>query len=137
MNQVVIFTNKSGNVSICVPTGDLPVEAVQAKDIPSGVQSFIINESSLPASDQDFFDAWEQIQGVVSVSLAKAKEVTKKRLRIEREPLFAALDIAFQRAFETGADTSAIVAEKQRLRDLTKLPDSCSTLSELRSLKAG
>jgi hypothetical protein len=111
MNQVVIFTNESGNVSICVPTGDLPIEAVQAKDIPFGVQSFIVTQSSLPASDQDFFDAWEQIQGVVSVSLAKAKELTKKRLRIEREPLFAALDIAFQRAFETGADTSAIVAE--------------------------
>tara|TARA_R110000868_G_scaffold300229_1_gene560672 strand:+ start:493 stop:906 length:414 start_codon:yes stop_codon:yes gene_type:complete len=136
MNQVIIFTNESGNVSICVPTGDLPIETVQAKDIPSGVQSFIVSQSSLPTSDQDFFDAWEQVQGVVSVSLAKAKELTKKRLRIEREPLFAALDIAFQRAFETGADTSAIVAEKQRLRDLTKLPDGCTTLDELRLLKA-
>jgi hypothetical protein len=136
MNQVIIFTNESGNVSICVPTGDLPIETVQAKDIPSGVQSFIVSQSSLPTSDQDFFDAWKQVQGVVSVSLAKAKELTKKRLRIEREPLFAALDIAFQRAFETGADTSAIVAEKQRLRDLTKLPDGCTTLDELRLLKA-
>jgi len=136
MNQVIIFTNENGGVSVCAPTGDLPIEAVQAKDIPSGVQSFIVNQSSLPASDQDFFGAWEQTDGVVSVSLAKAKEITKKRLRVEREPLFAALDIAFQRAFETGADTSAIVAEKQRLRDITKLPDACTTLDELRLLKA-
>ena len=61
--------------------------------------------------------------------------MTKKRLRAEREPLLAAQDVAFQRALETGADTSAIVAEKQRLRDITNF--SVTTLDELRSLKAG
>jgi hypothetical protein len=136
MNQVVIFTNESGNVSICVPSGELSIEEVKAKDVPTGVESFIVNVNVLPKSDNDFFVAWEQSNGIVSVNLAKAKEITKKRLRVEREPLFAALDIAFQRAFETGADTSGIVAEKQRLRDITKLPDACTTLDELRLLKA-
>jgi hypothetical protein len=136
MKNVIIFTNEAGGVSVCVPTGELPIEQVQAKDIPDGLESFIVDRSVLPESDNDFFDAWEQSAGVVSVNLFKAKEITKKRLRIEREPLFAALDIAFQRAFETGADASAIVAEKQRLRDITKLPDACTTLDELRLLKA-
>lgn len=136
MNKIIIFTNEIGGVSVCVPSSELSIEDVQAKDIPTGVKSFIVNKSALPQSDNDFFDAWEQADGIVSVNLSKAKEITKKRLRFEREPLFAAQDIAFQRAFETGADTSAIVAEKQRLRDLTKLPDACTTLDELRSLKA-
>jgi hypothetical protein len=45
-----------------------------------------------------------------------------------------AQDVAFQRALETGADTTAIVAEKQRLRDITKLADAATTLEQLKSL---
>ena len=73
---------------------------------------------------------------MITVDLAKAKEITKSRLRTERESLLAAQDVAFQRALETGADTTAIVAEKQRLRDITKLADSCTTTDQLRNLKA-
>ena len=73
---------------------------------------------------------------MITIDLTKAKEITKARLRMERESLLAAQDVAFQRALETGADTTAIVAEKQRLRDITKLADSCTTTDELRNLKA-
>jgi len=72
---------------------------------------------------------------VITISITKAKKITKSRLRTERESLLAAQDVAFQRALETGADTTAIVAEKQRLRDITKLADSCTTTDELRNLK--
>jgi hypothetical protein len=41
----------------------------------------------------------------------------------------------FQRALETGADTAAIVAEKQRLRDITGLADTATTLEELKALE--
>jgi hypothetical protein len=37
-------------------------------------------------------------------------------------------------ALETSADTSSIVIEKQRLRDITKLADTATTLEELKSL---
>jgi hypothetical protein len=37
---------------------------------------------------------------------------------------------------ETSADTTAIVAEKQRLRDITNLADSATSLDELKALKA-
>lgn len=72
---------------------------------------------------------------MITISITKAKKITKSRLRTERESLLAAQDVAFQRALETGADTTAIVAEKQRLRDITKLADSCTTTDELRNLK--
>jgi len=71
---------------------------------------------------------------MITINMNKAKEITKTRLRQEREPLLAAQDIAFQRALETGADTSAIVAEKQRLRDITKLADAATTLDELKAI---
>jgi hypothetical protein len=44
--------------------------------------------------------------------------------------------VAFQRALESGGDTSAIVAEKQRLRDITKLADQATTLEQLKQLGA-
>jgi hypothetical protein len=132
MSQAIIFTNDNGGVSVTIPTGEISIEAVQAKDTPVG--SLIVNTSDLP-TDNDFFDAWELADGVVTVSLDKAKEITKKRLRAEREPLLATQDVLFQRAQESNADTTAIVAEKQRLRDITNF--SATTLDELRSLKAG
>jgi len=71
---------------------------------------------------------------MITVNIDKAKAITKARLRVEREPLLAAQDVAFQRALESSADTSAIVAEKQRLRDITKLADAATTLDELKAI---
>ena len=133
--QVIIFSNTNNGVSVCVPTGELPIEAVLAKDAPSG--AIIVDDSTLPQGDGAlFFDAWELANGSVSVNLDKAKAMTKTRLRAEREPLLQAQDVLFQRAQESNADTTAIVAEKQRLRDVTSLVDAETTLEGLRALKA-
>lgn len=71
---------------------------------------------------------------MITIDFAKAQAITKDRLRAERMPLLAAQDVAFQRALESGSDTAAIVAEKQRLRDVTSLVDSCTTTDELKAL---
>jgi len=68
----------------------------------------------------------------IKIDIAKAKDITKDRLRAERKPLLEALDIEFIKAQEQGADTSAIVAEKQRLRDITQQVDTMSTVEELK-----
>ena len=60
--------------------------------------------------------------------------ITKERLRAERKPLLEAEDIKFMQAQESGADTTAIVTEKKRLRDITKSVDSCTTTDELKAL---
>jgi hypothetical protein len=133
MSQAIIFTNDNGGVSICIPTGEISIDQVKIKDTPS--HSIIVQMSELPNQHNDFFDAWELKDGKVSVSLDKAKEITKKRLRAEREPLLAAQDVAFQRALEAGSPTTAIVAEKQRLRDVTSLADLETTLEGLRAIK--
>jgi hypothetical protein len=71
---------------------------------------------------------------MITINLDKAKDITKDRLRTERTPLLQAQDVAFQRALEQGADTTAIVAEKQRLRDITNLADQASSLDELKAI---
>ena len=71
---------------------------------------------------------------MITINFDKAKVITKERLRVERTPLLQAQDVAFQRALESGADTTAIVAEKQRLRDITQLADQATTLEQLKQL---
>ena len=51
------------------------------------------------------------------IDMAKAREIHKDKIREARTPKLAELDIEFQKALETSADTSAIVAKKQALRD--------------------
>ena len=68
----------------------------------------------------------------IHVNIDKAKDITKDKLRAERKPLLEALDVKFIKAQEQGTDTSAIVAEKQRLRDITKTVDSMTTVEQLK-----
>jgi len=127
--NVLIYDNGNG-VSVVIPTGELSIEDVQAKDCPQGT---IIEDSTLPA-ERDFRNAWELVNGVVGVSFGKAQDLTKDRLRAERQPLLDALDVAYQRALEDGADTTAIVAEKNRLRTITDLVDTATSLEQLKAI---
>ena len=69
----------------------------------------------------------------ITVDITKAKVITKDRLRVDRKPLLEAQDILFMKAQEAGTSTSAIVTEKQRLRDITNQVDSMTTTDELKA----
>ena len=51
------------------------------------------------------------------IDMAKAREIHKDKIRTARVPKLAELDVEFQKALETGASTTDIVAKKQALRD--------------------
>ena len=68
----------------------------------------------------------------MQVNFTKAQDITKERLRADRKPLLEEQDILYMRAQEAGSDTSAIVTEKQRLRDITNQVDSMTTLDQLK-----
>jgi hypothetical protein len=70
----------------------------------------------------------------IQVDITKAKAITKDRLRADRKPLLEAQDVLFMRAQEAGSDTSAIVTEKNRLRDITG--DYVNDMDTLDKLKA-
>ena len=51
----------------------------------------------------------------IQINMAKAKQLHIENIRIAREPKLAALDVEFQRALETGADTSSIAVSYTHL----------------------
>ena len=51
------------------------------------------------------------------IDMAKAREIHKTNIRNARTSKLQELDIEFQKALETGASTTDIVAKKQALRD--------------------
>ncbi len=67
--------------------------------------------------------------------MAKAREIHKTKIRYAREPKLAELDIEFQKALETGASTTDIVAKKQALRDAPADSDIAAASDET-ALKA-
>ena len=78
MSQVIIYKNDNGGVSVCVPTGELSINEVLAKDCP--LDSIIVEDSELPQGDDaKYFDAWELINGKVMVN------ETKKQAIIDRQ----------------------------------------------------
>ena len=70
----------------------------------------------------------------IEIDLAKAKNLKKESLRQARKPLLEAQDVLYMRAQEVGADTTSIVAEKQRLRDITMLVDTAESVSDLKAI---
>lgn len=70
---------------------------------------------------------------MIVINNEKAIEIAKEKIRAIREPKFKQLDLEFQRALETGSDTTLIVQEKQKLRDLTDLAND-KTVEELLSI---
>ena len=54
---------------------------------------------------------------IIKTDMAKAKEIHRTRIREARSPKLAELDVEFQKALETGASTTDIVAKKQALRN--------------------
>ena len=72
---------------------------------------------------------------IITTDMAKAKEIHKTKIRAARPSKFAELDIEFQRALETSADTSAIIAKKQAFRDAPadSAIDAATTESELKA----
>ena len=136
MTQRIIYPIDDGGVAVIIPTEEAlaiyGIDAIALKDVPAGVPYRIINDDEVP-SDRTFRNAWKDDNGI-QVDMPKAVVITQDRLRAERKPLLEAQDVLFQRALESGADTKAIILEKQRLRDITKI--TATTLDELKELSA-
>jgi hypothetical protein len=83
-----------------------------------GATSYDAADYTLPA-ERTFRGAWEADAnaGIISVDMAAARDIWRDKIREARTEPLAALDTAFMKALETGADTTQIVADKQALRD--------------------
>ena len=72
---------------------------------------------------------------IIKTDIAKAREVHKTRIRGARIDKLAALDVEFQKALETSADTTSIVSKKKALRDApaNTAIDAAKTEAELKA----
>ena len=133
----IIYKTEEGGVAVLIPTPeylqDHTIEELAAKDVPEGAEFEIVKDSDVP-SDRTFRGAWEKVGKAIEANIIKAKVLTKDRLREERKPLLETQDILFNRALEGNEDTSVIVAEKNRLRNITKQVDGMKTLDELKGV---
>ena len=132
----IVYTNSDGTIAIVHPIGSI---ANGLKAIPAGISTYTIVDDSIIPSDRTFRSSWVQVgigtTATVSEDMTKAREIHKTNIRTAREPLLAALDIEYQRATETSADTSAIVTKKQALRD-APAASGIATASNTTELKA-
>jgi hypothetical protein len=71
---------------------------------------------------------------MININMNKARDIHREKVREARNPKLAAKDVEFQRALETGANTSAIVAAKNALRDAPAASaiEAASTPDELK-----
>ena len=72
---------------------------------------------------------------MININMTKARDIHRDKVRQARNLKLASKDVEFQRALETGADTVAIVAAKQALRDApaSAAIDAATTPDELKA----
>tara|TARA_R110001606_G_scaffold334789_1_gene482741 strand:- start:828 stop:1184 length:357 start_codon:yes stop_codon:yes gene_type:complete len=103
-----------------------------------GATSYNAADYTVPA-ERTFRGAWEADAnaGVISVDMTAAKEIWRDKIRHCRTEPLAALDTAFMKALETGADTTQITADKQALRDAPAdaAIDAAATPAELAAVQ--
>ena len=88
-------------------------------------------------TDRTFRGAWSFNGNAVDVDMAAARDIWRDKIRQARTEPLAALDTAFMKALETGADTTQITADKQALRDAPTDPaiDAATTPEELAAVQ--
>jgi hypothetical protein len=112
MTQAIIFTNDNGGVSVCIPTGELPINEVLVKDCPAG--AIIVEDSVLPQGDDaQFFDAWELADGKVTVNFEKARAIKLAQFNAK------AVEEAQKRQLNTLAGIANAVADADFTASLT------------------
>jgi len=70
----------------------------------------------------------------ITIDISKAKEVWKEKIRDARKSALEKLDVDFIKAQEQGSDTTAIVSNKQTLRDLPSQVDTATTVDEIKAV---
>jgi hypothetical protein len=113
-NQRIIFQNAEGGVSVIIPTGELPIEEVAAKDVPEGVAYKIVEDDAIPA-DRFFRNAWVASGAAVDVDLDKAKDIGHDIRRTKREAEFAPFDAIIMKQIPGNSATEA-EASRQEIR---------------------
>ena len=114
-NQRIIYSNTDGTVAVIVPTGELSIEEVAAKDVPAGATFEIVTTDDVP-SDRTFRGAWVMGDCCIDHDLDKCKSIGHDKRRAARAEEFAPLDEVIMKQIP-GVDAVKAEASRQVIRD--------------------
>ena len=110
----IIYQNETGGISIIIPTGELPIEEVAAKDVPEGVPYEIVDAEAIPA-DRTFRGAWVMGDCCIEHDLDRCREIGHQHRRAARAEEFAPHDEVIVKQIP-GADAATAEETRQQIR---------------------
>ena len=111
----IIYQNESGGVSVIIPTGELSIEEVAAKDVPEGVAYEIVEDDAIPA-DRFFRGAWVMGDCCIEHDLGRCRAIGHDRRRAARAEEFAPHDEVIAKQIP-GVSATEAEALRQAIRD--------------------
>ena len=133
MNQRIVYSTPDGGVAIVIPSGELPIEQVLAKDVPEGVEAEIVEIANVP-SDRTFRGAWEKSGRNVVTNLTKAKDIAHDKRRAARAKEFAPMDVEATIPSRASQAEAARQAIRDKYAVMQEQMDAATTVEELKSL---
>lgn len=143
LEKIVFYPNDSGSVAAVFPVGDVSIDEICRKDVPSGKPFSIVEKSKLPNLWGELFDALEidfANSGEVKINMNKAKVLVHQERRALRERELEPLDLLIMKQIP-GVDVAEVEAKRQQIRDKysvmqTKI-DCATTPEELKVIVLG
>lgn len=131
----IIYQNETGGVSIIIPTGELPIEEVAAKDVPEGVPYEIVDANAIP-TDRTFRGAWVMGDCCIEHDLDRCRAIGHQHRRAARAEEFAPLDALIAKQIP-GVDAAEAEAARQAIReryaDVQTAIDAATTPEEIKT----
>lgn len=138
MEDVIMYSNPDGSVSIVYPTGEVPLEIILAKDVPNNASNVTKSLKINVPQDRYFRNAWKQNLDKIEVDMEKAKVVHMGNIRKVRDQELSRLDVEWTKkaAQKKNQESDDIEAKRQVLRDLPQTFDLsvAKTPDELKAL---
>jgi hypothetical protein len=139
MSKKILYKQENGKIAIITPAEGADIDQVLSS-IPVQTMKTVVEENQLP-NDDDLFHFFEGLTvdfntNAIGFDIDECRKITEQRLRRERVSLFEKNDLALRDAMLEN-DTDAVnraIAERDRLRDITLVPDTIDTLDGLRNL---
>jgi hypothetical protein len=135
--KVIIYQNKSGGISVVVPTGEVPLEELPAR---LGLAEYEIVESSTLPSDRVFRNAWVKTGNTVVEDLTKSKELGHEMRREKRASEFKPHDDLISKQIPgTDTDTAELarVAIRAKYATMQDSINSATTINEIKTALEG
>lgn len=132
----IIYQNESGGVSVVIPTGELSIEEVAAKDVPEGIAYEIVEDDAIP-SDRTFRGAWILGNCCIEHNIDKCREIAHDIRRNQRAEEFEPLDKVISLQLP-GMDMVATEAGRQLIRkkyaEIQKKINAAKTPEEIKTI---